>query len=698
MALLLLLRPSATTSERLERLAHTRRLVCRFLLRSPLLLGAALVIGSVVPVQGQARPADLSMATLEELLNIQIISASRKDQRAEEVPAAVYIITHEDIRRSGMSSVPALLRLVPGVQVARINSNKWAVSARGFNSLYSNKLLVLVDGRSVYNPLFSSVLWDTEDLMLEDVERIEVIRGPGAAVWGANAVNGVINILTRSSADTGGWLVRGEAGNFERDGFAIRYGGPIGTGTYRLYAQLSNHGDSRLSPGVSADDHWKSLTGGFRGDWAAGSESFMLQSSATSGQQRPLWRDLDPAAVGVSGDNLVSTTQAGDLLGRWVHTRPSGATLEMQSFADAAHRRESIGEYHRFTGDIDAIYHAGAGRHDFVVGGGYRYIAESIDGGAGHSFNPSRTATTLLSVFAQDEISLLDHRGAVTLGTKLQHENSEVFTVQPTARVMWRATANQHVWAAISRALRTPSLVDRGVRVDFPATPTVDASGAASIPVAISVFGSPATENERLVSTEAGYRLGIRSRASVDVAGFVGRYQGLQTTEPSSPTVRLVDGQPIAHVSAVFQNLLNADTRGVEIAARLMLTGAWQLDGAFSAFHLTPHPDPASHDPVAAVSDGSAPGYEWSGHSAWSLGPRLDADVRLFYTGALVRLGVDPYTRVDARLEWKVTPMLSLAAVGQNLFRPAHAEFASDRTLVATQVPRSGSLRLTWRR
>jgi iron complex outermembrane receptor protein len=259
---------------------------------------------------------------------------------------------------------------------------------------------------------------------------------------------------------------------------------------------------------------------------------------------------------------------------------------------------------------------------------------------------------------------------------------------------MWNINPRQHVWAAASRALRTPSLVDKGIRIDF--LPT--APSATSPPVFVSALGNQAVRNERFVSTEAGYRIDIASRVAIDVAGFIGRYQGLQTAEPSAPTVAFVNGGPVIHVSTVFDNLLDAQTRGGEIAARATITDAWQVDGSFSAFHLTPHLNVASRDPVAATFDGSAATFEWRGHSAMSLGPRVQADLLLFHVGSLRELGIPSYTRADARLEWQLTAPLSIAVQGQNLLSPAHAEFSvGTTTLLSTQVPRSAALRLTWR-
>lgn len=644
--------------------------------------------------QAVVTPRDLADASLEDLMNIEITSASRKEQRAEDVPAAAYVITREDIRRSGMTSVPDVLRLAPGVQVAQINSSKWAISVRGFNSLDSNKLLVLIDGRSIYNPLFAGVLWDTEDVMLEDVERIEVIRGPGAAVWGVNAVDGVINILTRSAADTTGLLVRSGVGTFDRSNLAVRYGGTAGRrGAYRAYTQLSMHGESVFVPEVAANDRWRSFIGGFRGDWVAGADGFTLQGAATIGQQRPLWVSFAPSAGGLVDTSGVSETQLGNVLARWTHTRANGATFQLQSFVDIAHRQEAIGRDRRSTVDVDGIYHTTlSARHDLVLGGGYRHIVDATGAAPGYRFVPSRLQDNLVNLFAQDEIAL-GRRVTVTLGAKFEHQGNANPSLQPTARMMWKLRPRQHLWAAVSQALRTPSLVEQGAIIDLP--PAIMAGSP--VPVAISVRGNPAFKNERLVSTEAGYRLDIGSRAAIDVAGFFGRYHHLSTNEPSDPTIIIMDGRPVAIVTTGYQNLLNADSTGVEITGRLAISPAWQADGTFSAFHLTPHPDPATRDPVAAVTDGDAPAYQWRGHSAMSFGPRLKADGLLFYVGALGRLAVFSYTRADVRLEWKLTRDLSVVGQGQNLFNRAHLEFAGNSSnIVTTQVPRSWGVRLTW--
>ena len=352
--------------------------------------------------------------SIEELMRIDITSVSRRQQPASDAPAAVFVITHDAIRRSGMKTIADVLRLAPGLNVAQVNSNKWAVSARGFNGLYANRLLVLVDGRSIYNRLFAGVLWDTGDLLLDDIDRIEVIRGPGAALWGANAVNGVINIVTKASDDTQGGLVRVDEGTSGQQG-TLRYGGKLAAATYRVYAQWTGSSESVTATGELARDASNSVTTGFRTDWSAAPGAFMLQGAATVGSAQSLWPNLDPLTV--AGQPIAtdaSETWASHVLGRWTHTRASGGSLQVQTYADFADRKEPVGRYRRQAFDIDSQYQTRIGsRHDVVAGAGYRFMDERLNGGIGFSITPAQDRSSLATVFVQDAISLFFGPGIV---------------------------------------------------------------------------------------------------------------------------------------------------------------------------------------------------------------------------------------------------------------------------------------------
>jgi iron complex outermembrane receptor protein len=648
-----------------------------------------------VPSTGfaQSQVPDLSQVSLEDLMNIEVTSASRKEQRAADVAAAVFVITHDDIRRSGMTTIPDLLRLAPGVDVAQINSNKWAVSVRGFNALYANKLLVLVDGRSLYNKIFSGVLWDTEDLMLDDIDRIEVIRGPGAAMWGANAVNGVINIVTKAATDTQGGLARVEVGRAGDQG-AVRYGGTVGAGSYRVYSQWTGRDQSLLAPGIRANDASHSVSSGFRAAWTTQPGVFLFEGDFTAGQARALWPNFNPQTIALDPvANVPSDTQGGHLLGRWTHTRASGAAFQVQSSLDIEGRLEPIGKYARHAVDVDTQYHSALGtRQDLVVGAGYRFIGERLDGTFGLSLTPAQNDSSLFTAFLQDEIELLRHRLSVTLGSQVQYDSDSGAGVQPTVRLMWKASPRQRIWAATSRALRTPALDERGgFRIDYPPVPT-----PIGLPLVISGLGSPEARTETLVDAEAGYRLELGTAVSFDVTGFVGRYNHLVTAETSAPIVQFV---PFPHllVTSLNGNQLGATTRGLEIAGHWAPFPAWRVDGGYSAFHVTPHLAATSQDPIAATTDGSAPHTQWQARLTFVPVSRVTLGAALFHVGRLETLQVPAYTRADVNAEWRFTGRLSIMAIGQNLLDSAHAEFGGIGSLLQpTQVPRSASLRLRW--
>jgi iron complex outermembrane receptor protein len=644
-----------------------------------------------------AQTTDLSLVSLEDLMNIEVTSASRKEQRADAVPAAVYVITQDDIRRSGMTTVPELLRLVPGLDVAQINANKWAVSARGFNGLFSNKLLVLVDGRSIYDPLNSGQFLETEDLVLEDIDRIEVVRGPGGAVWGANAVNGVVNILTKSTADTQGASVRLSAGTFERFQGSARYGGSIGAATYRVFTQWSDHSDSLSSRLTPAGDGWSAMSTGFRVDWKAARSAFMVESNFSAARLDALWVKVDPTAPpGAALQTLGgSDTQVVNVLGRWTHSSEAGSVLQVQSFFDSRPRFDiPTGQSLQKTVDLDVQYRTKLwARHDVVVGAGSRVTHEVLDGGTAVSVTPSDSDRSVGNAFVQDEIALAGNTVHVTLGSKVEHDTYASWGVQPTARALWDLPRRQHVWAALSRALRTPSLFDLGIRGNLALIPS-----AQGLPIEIGLLGNPDYRTERVLATEAGYRVDLRTTATLDITGFSNRYSGLQTNEPIPPYVEFAPGPPHVLVATQYANLLDADTAGIELAGRWQPSRRWRLDGSYTGFRFTPRVNAASRDLAAATADDSAPRQQWQLHSSVSLGPRAEIDAAFFRVGSLSQLSVPAYSRADARLEVKLTSRLSALIVGQNLFDRGHAEFGGvNNPVETTLVPRSARVQLTVR-
>lgn len=637
-------------------------------------------------------PQDLAHATLEDLLNIRITSANRKEQRAEDVPAAVYVLTQDEIRRSGIRTLPEALRLIPGVQVSRINSSNWAISIRGFNDLFANQLLILVDGRPVYNRSFSGVFWSSEDLVLADVDRVEVIRGPGGAVWGANAVNGVINIVTKPAQQTRGGLVDLDGGSLDRNG-TVRYGGALGSAAYRVYTQWANHGASLLDRRTNADDHWNTHTSGLRVDWSRGAHALFVQSGFTDSESRPLWVNASPAVAAPAARQPVSDMHNTWLLSRWTYTREGGGALQVQSFYTKRTVDDSRLIEVETNADLDVEYHARIGsRHDVVAGGSLRDADYTTDGSFSYSLIPRAVEARVASALLQDEISVGD-RIRVTFGSRVDHDSVSGWAVQPTARAIWNiGLGRQHVWGKISRVLRTPSASDLGVRMNYAAF--TDSNG---MPGVYGLVGNPAYKTERFLEGEGGYRVDFGIKASLDLTAFRGRYSRLRTHEPIAPTVEM-EPAPHVFVGERFENLLDADTTGFEAVGHWTPSKVWRLDASYSGFRLTPRPDPASRDSGAATFDGNTPAHQWQLHSTTWLNDRVEVTGLLFHVGKLRKHDVPAYTRADAHVEVAISKAFTVTLTGQNLFAPLHREFSDvDDGLTQTFVRRSSAVAVRWR-
>ena len=632
---------------------------------------------------------DLSQASLEELMNIRITSVARRAQRAEDVAAAVFVITREDIRRSGLTALPEILRLAPGVQVAQVNGSKWAVSIRGFNDLFANKLLVLVDGQSVYHRSFGGVIWEARDPFIEDIERIEVVRGPGGAVWGANAVNGVINIITRSAADTQGLAVNLSAGTLERARAAVRYGGAIGKVDYRVFSQWSGYADAETALGASAEDRWDSLTTGARTDWAKGANAVFARAYYTTGTQRPNFPELqamDPAVPLKIGH----PTEANEVsvLGRWTRTRTSGAVLQVQAYNSVRHRDDSALTVREHASDLDVQYETTAGpRHAFVTGGGYRNVDLQTTGSLTLTVAPEHAS--VFNGFLQDEITV--HRKVrVTLGSKIEHDSEAGWGLSPSARVMWLPAQGQRTWAALSRARRTPAATDRTLRVNI---------GVLEVPEGLLLLGfegNPHYEPETHLAAEAGYRTRLGPTAAIEVAVFRGHYDNLPTFEPLPPALELTPTPAHVYLAWAFGNLLNARATGVEINGTWTPTRSWSLKGSYSALRVTMEREAASRDQTPFLPDGQAPRHQWQIHSLLAPTAFMQVDASLSYTGRLHLLEVPAYTRADVRLELKLSDDLAAVVSGRNLLDRRHPEFGGLQN-VRSHIPRSALVQLRWR-
>jgi iron complex outermembrane recepter protein len=669
-----------------------------FVRRCALLLALTVAGPSIGPAvvhaeQGGAA-VDLRLASLEELMDIEIVSASKKKERVGDAAAAIDVLTSEDIRRSGLTTLPELMRLLPGVQVAQIDSHNWAIAIRGFNDLYTNKLLVLIDGRSRYTRVFSGVAWSWQNLLLEDIERIELIRGPVAATWGANAVTGVINIVTKHTDDTRGGYVVAEGGGLGTRQAAARYGGRRGNLGYRLFSQWNDHGTQRTAENRSAQDDWQRVLNGARLDWTRGTDTVTVDGDVTFGDthnQGLVLESPTPIRPGQPTRDFKDTFGYGHAMGRWTHTRSNGDAWEVASYFDMGQETAPVWKYDRKAFDIDAQYHGRfASRHDVVFGTGYRVEDEQLRGSFSYSVGGPVPTLMLFSAFGQDEISLAKNRVRVTVGARLEHDTFAKWGVQPTLRTVWDITPGQHLWGAVSRALRTPSIHDRYLETNFysyydPRT---------GLPVVLQLIGNQTFETERVKSAEMGYRVEIGTRASLSASAFFADYPNLMSYETLPYSVRYAPSLHVA-VPIQFQNLYAAETSGVELSGHMMPAAGWRVDVSYTGFHLTSKPDPRSNSEGAAGYDGNAPSSSWTVRSLFTPTSRIELDAAMFRVGALRQIEVPAYTRVDARAQYALSRRVAVSVAGQNLFDRSHYEFGGYEQ--SNYAPRTGSVRMTWR-
>jgi iron complex outermembrane receptor protein len=654
-----------------------------------ILLSGAVIAACPSVSRAQGAPRDLAYATLEELLDIRVTSPARKSQRAEDVPAAIYVITRNDIRQSGLMILPEILRLAPGVQVAQVSASKWAVSIRGFNNLYSNKLLVLIDGRSVYSRTFSGVFWDIQDLAVPDIDRIEVIRGPGGTAWGANAVNGVINIITRPATDTQGLAVDASAGTFARERVGVRYGGAIGGTAYRVFSQWSGHRDTEYREPAPFSDRWRSLTSGARLDWSGGADAVLAQGHVTMNRTRAgllTLPSLVPGAAPTTDEG--SRGDQASVLGRWTRSSPSGRILQVQAYHTTTHRDEPVLRLAEYSSDVDAQYETRLGsRHGLVFASGYRYVDVATVSTRTMRMGSHRINTFSASV--EDEVAVRRNL-SLTLGVKIEDDTFDDWELIPSAQAIWAASPGQRVWAAVSRTHRVPSISDRDFRLNVR---TIQGPG---VPVVLGVTGNPDYRHERFRQAQAGHRIRIGATAALETTVFSGSYEGLRTLEPLAPTVELTPAPPHVLEGVVLANLLDARMSGVEINARWNPLPHWEIETSYSHLHTAVDVDRTSLDLAAAATDGSAPGHQWEARSTIAVRPGVEVGAAVWRVGALRQLAVPAYTRLDARAEFRLSGRLTAAAVAQNLLDRHHQEFASESLFLTSRVPRSARLDLRW--
>ncbi len=637
----------------------------------------------------------LKALSLEALSSMQVSIASRTEQALGDAAAAVFVITSDDIRRSGAGSIPEALRMVPGLNVARIDANTWAVSARGFNGRYANKLLVLMDGRSVYSPLFSGVHWGELGANIEDIERIEVIRGPGASVWGANAVNGVINIITRSAQNTLGSEVNLAIGDKGRQSLGLRHGGALGVDMdYRVWLKASRHRADHLFSGEPGFDQAEDLRGGFRVDGLlANDDSVTLIGGAYTRNAGKVFVRPD-LLLGRAREAETNHSVGANLLGRWTHQRVDGGESTLQLYYDYQRREETRESRHIVDLDFHYLFPQ-QGRHGIAIGAGYRWISDEIGvRPLQYELDPPRLDYGLYNLFAQDDITLND-RWSLVLGAKLEHNDFSGFEFQPSARLLWHPAPRQTLWFALSRASRTPNRSETGLRAGVSAVPA--APPLVPLPVLARGVGGTAFDSERLTAYETGYRRRFGSRLSIDIALFYNEYSGLR----SLGSGRFNDERVPEYLiyETFFGNEGEGSGYGAELAADWRPTPRWRMQFAWSWLRTRLSLSNPDADAYATGSGGASPRHQLSLRGSHDLSDAMELDIWLRYVGEAPNSDttIPAYWNLDARLGWRLAPGLSVSLVGQNLLDTAHPEYTDElNTVIATEAPRTLWLKARW--
>jgi len=646
---------------------------------------------------GQAQPntADLTQMSLEDLLKLEVTTTiGKRLQKISQTPAAVYVISAEDIERAGATSVPDALRLAPGVEVAQIDGSTWAISIRGFNSIFSNKLLVLVDGRTVYSTIYTQVFWAAQDLPLQDVERIEVIRGPGAAIWGANAVNGVINIVTRSARDTQGKRLTLEAGSHDQSIADASYGGSLGhDAAFRISSRYALRGQMLAEAGTDLHDRWDLQRAGARGDWTRGPrDSFNLIGDIyqSGGGETFVIPNLTPPSDVAT--NSLTSHNGGSLLVRWNHEMAGGSQTVFQVYYDRSH--QLLSGFSNSDGTVDFDFHQEARvgeRHDVLWGLGARFIDENTHAGPQLYLSPNDQNLKLFSAFVQDEIALRPDHLWLTLGTKVEHNSYTGAEVQPDLRILWELNSRQSLWAGISRAVRTPAAFEERGHSIAAVLP-----GAGGPPTLVTFSGSPQVESEEVLAYEAGYRVLASRRVSFDVAAFYDLYQHLSSVDFGTP---FFQADPVPHLEAPLtaSNVLNAHSQGVEVSGSYAATRSWKFSGSYSLLRLFYHQDPADPTAVPAINAGLNPEHQFQLHSDFSFRRNWEFDTSAYFADVLPAVAIPRYTRLDVRLAWSPLERLRLSFGGKNLLDPRHLEFQDLlQPTVPAQIPRSFYGQVEW--
>ncbi len=645
---------------------------------------------------------------LEQLMNMEVTTASRKSQSLSHTSAAAFVITQEDMRRSGATSLPEALRLAPGVEVGQISASKWSVTIRGFNGRFAGKLLVLIDGRSVYTPSFSGVYWEMHSPLLEDIERIEVIRGPGATLSGANAVNGIINIITRPSQDTQGGEVNLVAGNQQQLGSA-RWGGQISdAASYRAYAKVEHENAQKALDSTAVQDDFERYQIGLRSDWGKlGDEHYILTAEAAhllQGESLNL-PDVSLPSLGYLA-HTTADIHSGHVLGHWEKALALDSDISVQAYVDSYDRNSLEYDESSFTANLDIQHHLLLGkRHDLVWGAAYRHSTNSVNSQIVFDITPNNQSLNIFSAFMQDEIELLEDKLWLVAGIKAEDSEYSNLEWQPNLRLLWTPSHNDTLWASVARAVRLPSRADRSVeQYKFSAQYITVPMSPFPMPLLLAAKSDPDFQPEEVLAYELGYRTQLKNKLLLDIALYYNTYDQLRDVA----FLGMLSGTHFLYTNSQLQNTIKGSTQGVELAIDWQPNTEWRWQLAYNLMDMNLKSDLPLEQ---ILPPGSASSYEQGSpmqqlslRSSWRVQANINADAWLRYVGAAPMMGAlggspyptPDYLTLDMRLAWSPTKHWEWALIGKNLLSSSHLEAVEEFWRVPTEIQRSLMATMRW--
>ncbi|MBL8498622.1 TonB-dependent receptor [Nitrosomonas sp. JL21] len=651
------------------------------------------------------KPVENSLLDLsiEELMKVEVTTVSRHSQKLTQVPSAVFVITQDDIRRSGATNIPDALRMAPGVQVDRVSADKWAISIRGFNGIYANKLQVLMDGRSVYSPIFSGVIWEQQDTLMEDIERIEIIRGPAAVSWGSNAVNGVINIITKKAADTQGTLLTAGGGTFEQGFVGARFGGKINEDTpFRIYAKGFARNNTQSLSRESVNDQWQSARSGFRVDHSRGIDQLTLQGDVFYLADGNTLNSNGLSLAPNLNSELRGHHEGGNIRFRWDRTYSERSSVMFQTYYDrnSVHLLP-IGRSFAESFDADFQHRFPLfDRHNLIWGANYRLYHNHIFDTPMVKFSPITQTNHVIGTFIRDDVTLIPERLQFTIGSRFEHNDFTGWEIQPNARLMWTPNTENSIWLAVSRAVRTPSRAENDL-AQYNSGGLQNTSGfpAFPFPIVSTLQGNSNFNSEKLIAYELGYRRQISTQASIDLTGFINDYSQLR--DLSFGVFTLTPGLPRQLIVPVsFSNQASALTYGFESSIDWRPRENWRLQSSYSFLNMHIHSNELlkGSDPTTGGADKISARHLLSLRSNYDISERLQFNLWLRYISNISFYHIPGFVTMDAKLIFKPTKNTELFLVGQNLFSQHHQEMVADTfPTIPTMIPRGMYAGAQWR-